>query len=163
MTTQVEVSDALIIQPDHDANAHDRMLFACGSTEIRPNDVFYPTDSKQNLDIETHEPWGIVSKVRGLAVERITEGTYPNVGNTLRVIIHGVRSLSNPRESGHQMEGRVSIDGKRRRAFTSSMLFRLPDGKLCDVEILYVCNGREAKQEANEMYEMTIDRREGAQ
>jgi hypothetical protein len=45
--------------------------------------------------------------------------------------------MSNPKESGYTQEGRVSINGKSYRAFTSSQMFTR-NGKLHDFSILYV-------------------------
>lgn len=53
--------------------------------------------------------------------------------------IYGMRSLSHPRESGHDLEGRVSIGGRSYRAVTGSQLFERPDRTLRRVAILYVC------------------------
>lgn len=53
--------------------------------------------------------------------------------------VYGMRTLLNPKESGYQLEGRVSIGGKKYRAFTSSTLFEREDGSLCDVAVLHVC------------------------
>ena len=55
-------------------------------------------------------------------------------------VIYGVRTLSDIRESGYELEGRVSINWKKHRGFTSSQLFKLEDGKLVDVAIIFVCN-----------------------
>ena len=102
---------------------HDR-------TAIWPDDMPLPPGTakgERRLDIETRGPWGIVSKITGLAVAKEPNG----------VRVYGDRSLLKPRESGHDMEGRVSIDGKSYRAFTSSQLF-LHQGKLVDIAILYV-------------------------
>jgi hypothetical protein len=73
--------------------------------------------------------WQVVTKVRGLAVRR--------QGNL--AWIYGLRTLSQARQSGYQMEGRVSVGGKRCRAFTSSMMFEREDGSLCNVAVLEVC------------------------
>lgn len=54
-------------------------------------------------------------------------------------VIHGVRTISAPRQNGFEIEGAVSIAGKKHRAFSSSMLFRLPSGKILSAGILYVC------------------------
>lgn len=88
--------------------------------------------------METRDPWQSISKYEAIAMEHIASDEthfshYPD-----KAVLHGVRSLLNPRESGHVLEGTVSIDGKKRRAFTSSALF-LVNGKLVDVAILYVC------------------------
>jgi hypothetical protein len=79
------------------------------------------------FEIQTRGPWGTVSKIRGLAVEKTDRG----------LIVHGKRSLDKARESGYDMEGRVNIQGKSYRAFTSSQLF-LVNGELVSVAILYV-------------------------
>ena len=59
---------------------------------------------------------------------------------TLDGRVFGHRRMTAPRESGYNMEGRVSIGGKKYRAFTSSKLFEREDGLLCEVAVLVVCN-----------------------
>lgn len=54
-------------------------------------------------------------------------------------ILHGVRTLTNVRESGYELEGRVSINGKKYRAFTSSELMQRPGGQLVSVGVLHIC------------------------
>ena len=54
--------------------------------------------------------------------------------------VFGERTIRSARESGYQLEGRITIESKQYRAFTSSKLFARADGTLCDVAILYVCN-----------------------
>lgn len=99
---------------------------------------------EKRCEIETRGPWGIVSSVRALAVEysadRALLSKYAPDYCQTHATLYGVRALSKAKQSGHALEGRVSIDGKSRRAFTSSMLFRLSDGRLLDCAILYVCN-----------------------
>lgn len=57
--------------------------------------------------------------------------------------VFGVRTLSRPRQEGHALEGRVSIGGRKYRAFTSSQLFELPDGRLINAEIIHACGAAE--------------------
>lgn len=59
-----------------------------------------------------------------------------------RATIYGVRSMTHLRESGHDYVGQVSINGRKRRAFTSSALMRTPDGPLVNVAVLYICPER---------------------
>jgi len=54
---------------------------------------------------------------------------------------YGKRTLTNLRESGHQFEGQVSVNGRKVRGFTSSQLFELPDGKLINVATIHACIG----------------------
>ena len=77
-------------------------------------------------EMNTVGPWQIVMGYRALAVDKHGR-------------VFGVCSLDKPRDSSGCLEGKVSIEGKKYRAFTSSRLFRRADGSLCDVATLYVC------------------------
>ena len=103
-----------------------------GGTILWPEGQAFPLKPDEHggcrFKLETRGPWQILTRLEGLAVEHTPEG----------IIVHGVRSLLHPRESGYRTEGQISIRGKKRRAFTSSSLF-LVNGKLIDVGILYVC------------------------
>jgi len=109
-----------------------------GAWKLPHNDVWNVPDDVHELrfEFETVGPWSIIRKLRGIAM-------------TLDGKVFGERSLLNPKESGYQMEGQVSIEGKKYRAFTSSQLFERPDGSLCDVAMLVVCdyNARQREQE----------------
>lgn len=52
--------------------------------------------------------------------------------------ILGIRSLSDMKQEGYACHGRVSIGGKKRRAFTSTRLFQRPDKSLVNVDVLIV-------------------------
>ena len=92
------------------------------------------TKDEQRLDLSFRGPWSIISKCRGLAIRQNFE--------TGSVTIYGYRTLSNPRQTGYELEGWVSIKGVKRSAFTSSHLFELKNGHLIDVSVLIA---REAK------------------
>lgn len=99
-----------------------------GAWKLEPNDIWNVPDDTNELrhDIETRPGFHqTILKIVGLAID-------------LDGKIYGMRSLISPKESGYQMEGRVSIGGKKHRAFTSSKLFERPDGSLCDVGVLIV-------------------------
>ena len=99
-------------------------------TAIWPDDLALPPGTKngeRRLEFQTRGPWQIIQRLSGLAVAKDEGG----------VRVYGDRSLLSPRESGYQMEGYVSVDGKRRSAFTSSQMF-LHKGKLVNMAILYV-------------------------
>jgi len=66
-----------------------------------------------------------IRSLRGLAV-------------TLDGKVFGLRQMSKLEEDGLVLRGRLSIDGKQRKAFTGSRLFERPDGSFCDVAILIV-------------------------
>lgn len=48
-----------------------------------------------------------------------------------------MRTMTNPRSAGYDMEGFVSLRGKKSSCFTTSQLFELPDGKLVDVAVIF--------------------------
>lgn len=100
-------------------------------TEEQAKNLFEDiTKDKQSFEIETTEPWGIISKCYGLAMRQNFD--------TGEIIIYGYRTLSKPRQSGYALEGWVSIKGENRSAFTTSHLFELTNGHLIDVGILFV-------------------------
>jgi hypothetical protein len=99
-----------------------------GAWKLPDNEVWnIPEGGEERFDIKTTGyGWNLVTDIRGLAC-------------TLDGRIFGYRNMHHPKESGYQMEGKVSIGGKKVRAFTSSRLFERPDGSLIDVAILVVC------------------------
>lgn len=114
-----------------------------GSTKLGVNELWNIPDAPINevrFDIETLGPWQVVSKVRGLAM-------------TLDGKIFGMRNMRAPKESGYQLEGRVSVGGKKYRAFTSSTLFERDDGSLCDVATLVVSGFDKRRDHAQEAIE----------
>jgi len=109
--------------------------------EVLPGAWKLPTNEVWNIPAEGGEErfeikttgygWNLVTDIKGLAC-------------TLNGKIFGYRNMHHPKESGYQMEGKVSIGGKKIRAFTSSRLFERPDGSLIDIAILVVCLKEEA-------------------
>jgi hypothetical protein len=98
-----------------------------GSWILEKNPIWnIPADTNEiRFNIETIGPWSIPLRVKALAV-------------TLDGKVFGERTMYAPKESGYQLEGRVSIGGKKYRAWTSSQLFERPDKSLCEVAVLYV-------------------------
>lgn len=81
--------------------------------------------------------------VTGLAMEPINGTTRPG-DPIIAWKIWGVRTMHQCSYLGYDMEGIVSIQGKKRRAFTSSKLFRyydhsVGDYRLFNCAILYIC------------------------
>lgn len=106
----------------------------CPAGEEWPTGVPFPSpivDNEVRFKFETRGPWGILTRLEGVAVEKVPEG----------LLVHGVHSLLRPRESGYCHEGSVHVGGRRRRAFTSSALLRV-EGKLVSVGVLHVCAER---------------------
>ncbi len=92
---------------------------------------------QKNGDLKTHGIWQLPVSYTALAINHAFNEIGENKPITLT--IWGHRTLSKPRQSGHELEGRVSVDGKQMRAFTSSMLFDV-EGTLVDVAVNFVCN-----------------------
>jgi len=90
-------------------------------------------------DLKTFGPWGIPVSYRALCMSRaytpVEKQRYS--AETDSVTSYGIRTLTNVRQCGYELEGRVSIGGKKYTAFSSSQLFELPDGRLIDVAIIH--------------------------
>jgi len=72
-------------------------------------------------------PWSIVTSYTALAVtSTFTDSVCgPRIDT---YTLHGYRTMSQPKQSGYCLEGRVSIAGVKRSCFTGSILFELPNG-----------------------------------
>lgn len=90
---------------------------------------------EKRLDISTVGPWSVVRTVRGLT--RTTDYN-PETNRAVSCTFHGGRTMSRPRPTGYDVEGQVSLQGTKRRAFTSSQMFDI-DGTLVEVGILHAC------------------------
>ena len=101
-------------------------------TVVWPDDLPPPSGitggERRFVMVEERSGWGRLRKLTGLAVAKHGEQG---------VTVYGDRPLKDFRESGHDLEGRVNVEGKTLRAFTSSQLF-LVRGKLVSIAILYV-------------------------
>jgi hypothetical protein len=53
--------------------------------------------------------------------------------------IYGMRTLTDLQQLGYELEGRVCVNGKRVRAFTSTLMIELPNKRLINVAIIYCC------------------------
>lgn len=90
-------------------------------------------------EIKHFGPWQIIQSYRAICTSNtFNREVYPTEHGPLHV--YGKRVLSHPRESGYQLEGSVSIGGKSFRAFTSSQLFELPNGKLINAATIHACD-----------------------
>ena len=78
-------------------------------------------------ELNTRGMWSIPVSYRALAMD-------------MHKRVFGIKTMTNVRESGYDLEGRLSIGGCKYRAFTSSQMFTRTDGSLCNVAIIYVCD-----------------------
>jgi hypothetical protein len=82
------------------------------------------------------ETWGCYGVAR--SIKAIVEcGEFGERSKVVWKQFYPVRTMSNPKQSGYDMEGVVSIGGKKSTCFTSSQLFELPCGKLVDVAVIF--------------------------
>ena len=108
-------------------------------------DLGLPDDAIQTGEVrgqlKTFGPWQLPVSYTALAISReyTPDDRRRYSAETDSVTAYGIRTLSAPRQSGHELEGRVSVNGIRRRGFSSSQLFEV-DGKLVDVAIIHVCD-----------------------
>ena len=95
-----------------------------------------PELDQQRGELKTFGVWNIPKSFKALCLSSIfdkSKGYYV----TLQTTVYGQRTLTNVRQGGYELEGYVSIRGKKYTAFTSSQLFEI-EGKLIDVAIIHV-------------------------
>jgi hypothetical protein len=78
--------------------------------------------------------WSVPVKYTAIAVSYTWKNNFMDT-----ITLYGERTMSSLKRCGYDMEGRVFVDGKKFRGFTSSQLFELPDGRLLDVAVIHVC------------------------
>ena len=94
---------------------------------------------EQHGELESRGPWSIPVRYKALAMSTVwtPEDKKSYSAETDKETAFGLRTLTDVKQSGHQLEGRVSINGKRYSAFTSSQLFEIDD-RLVDVATIQV-------------------------
>jgi hypothetical protein len=88
----------------------------------------------RSYKMETVGYWSIPKKYTAIAVSYTWKNNFMDT-----ITLYGERTMSSLKQCSYDIEGRVSIDGKKFRGFTSSQLFELPDGRLFDVAVIHVC------------------------
>jgi hypothetical protein len=92
-----------------------------------------PGNHDRHFEMQTQGPWSLLVNLRALAIEKCENG----------VLVYGDRNMRYPRENGCAQFGRVSVDGKKRRAFTSSMLVT-HKGQIYSFAVLCLCTEKKA-------------------
>jgi len=82
------------------------------------------------------ETWGCYKVVRTLRAV-VECGEFGEHSAMTWQQFYPVRTMSNPQQSGYDMEGVVSLGGIKSTCFTSSQLFELPCGKLVNVAVIF--------------------------
>lgn len=115
-----------------------------GGTLAWPDDLPLPPgteNGERRFEVESRGLWRMISRVRGLAITtRLVEKGPIDSLNVYEYTAHGDRNLNGCRESGYQQEGRVSLGGSNRSAFTGSILV-MHRGKPYSMSVLY-CRAR---------------------
>jgi hypothetical protein len=94
-----------------------------------------PEVDQQLGELKTVGPWNIPVSFKAICVSAIFDRSTCLVSK-ISETIYGIRTLSNVKQGGYELEGYVSINGKKYSAFTSSQLFEI-DGKLIDVAVIH--------------------------
>ncbi len=108
-----------------------------GVAPMVPQEVADLLDAFERFEIRGFSPWHAPAAIKGVAME--AAGRDPLTSETFGRRVLGLRTMGDLRENGYAMDGRVSVGGKRRRAFTSDFLYTRPDGTLGKSAILWVC------------------------
>jgi hypothetical protein len=102
---------------------------AGGAWRLPPNNGVWelPTEVDEVRHQTTRWPgaWGHLRSLAGLVMD-------------LDDRVYGWRKMHELREDGYIMRGRVSVGGKKQRAWTGSTLFERNDGSLVDVGVLWI-------------------------
>jgi hypothetical protein len=94
-----------------------------------------PNLEDQRGELETVGVWSIPVAFKAPAVSAV----FGEYGFIETYTLYGPRTLSGCYESGYQLEGTVSVKGKKVRGFTSSLLCELPDGTLLETATIHAC------------------------
>lgn len=92
-------------------------------------------DAHEHFDIRTIGAWGVPISIRAVAME--CDG-FDAHSTMIRPRVIGLRTMHDLRESGYSTDGRVSVRGVKRSAFTSDLLYQRPDGTLGKCAIIHV-------------------------
>lgn len=103
-------------------------------TEAQLTFFSVPLEDSRGI-LEHYGPWQIPIRYTALVVSSVW-GEH-NFRET--ITLHGYRTLYNLKESGYCLKGTVSVGGYKRRGFTSSELWKLPDGRLIETATIHLC------------------------
>lgn len=87
----------------------------------------------QNGEMKTYGSWQL--PVRFIAPCLSYEwGDYSSIKS---VTLYGKRTMGKLKESGYHLEGHLSVGGAKVSGFTSSQLFKLPNGRLLETATIH--------------------------
>lgn len=95
------------------------------------------TQDEQRGNLKTFGVWNIPVSFKTIAISakyEVTEGHFSKC--CTEKTVYGIRTMTNVRQGGYELEGYVSIGGKKYSCFTSSELFEV-NGKLINVSVIH--------------------------
>lgn len=95
------------------------------------------TQNQINGELRTFGCWNIPVSFKAIccsAVYGTKEGIFLN--SCLEKTFYGNRTMTNVRQGGYELEGYVSVNGKKYTCFTSSQLFDV-NGHLINVSVIH--------------------------
>ena len=107
--------------------ATSEQLHALGITEAEIE------AGEKRFEMATWGCYGVIRSLRAI----VETGEFGEHSVMTWKQFYPVRTMSNPRQSGYDMEGTVSLGGVKSSCFTSSQLFELPCGNLVDVAVIF--------------------------
>lgn len=89
--------------------------------------------------LTTWGPWQLPVNYWALCTSTVWDENTAGYTHAASTTVYGMRTLSKPRQEGSCLEGRVHVNGKSVRGFTSSQLFELEDGSLINIATIHAC------------------------
>jgi len=96
--------------------------------------------------LESFGSWQIPLRYKALRISGVFAPKYSG-RHYDSYTVYGPGTLTKLHQSGHELEGRVSINGRKVRGFTSSQLFELPSGHLVNVAVIFACLNQKESEE----------------
>lgn len=100
-----------------------------------------PTLEDTHGELETYGPWSLPVRYVAPCITYV-RGEFSSIKS---VTLYGPRTLSKLTQAGYHLEGRLSLLGRTTTGFTSSRLFKLPDGRLLETAVIHARMSREAQ------------------
>jgi hypothetical protein len=90
-------------------------------------------------DLKTFGPWQLPISYQAIVIskEYTPEASRRFTAETEMALMFGYRKMRNIRQSGYEIEGWLSIGGKRVSGFSASQLLELEDGKLINIATIH--------------------------
>lgn len=90
-------------------------------------------------EMKTIGPWQIPVSYKAICMSReyTPKEKQRHTAETENVTLYGFRTMNKIHQSGYEIEGWISINGKKVSCFSASQLFELETGELIDIAIIH--------------------------